>query len=365
MKLPNPFTSAAPAFAAALCWLFAACASAAPRPNIIVIMSDDMGFSDIGCYGGEIQTPNLDHLAAEGVRFTNFYNTSRCCPSRAALLTGLYSHQAGMGHMTDSILSGDGYVGDLNDHCVTIAQVLKTAGYAPYMCGKWHVIKSDIPNSPKNNWPMQRGFDRFYGTIMGAGSFFDPGMLCKDNTPDQRFQRSGLQAANVLLHRCAERSCVPIHRRSLPCPSRISRFFCMSLIPPHIGRCRRWRKDIAKYQGKYDGGYEPIRKARFERLKQMGMINPKWDLSPQWGDWDKVENKEWEATCMEVYAAMVDNMDQGIGRIVQTLKDNGKYDNTLVMYLEDNGGNYEAVGRQGKIPHGRIIRRSRRATMII
>ena len=153
------------------------------RPNIVLIMSDDMGYSDIGCYGGEIETPNLDALAKGGVRFAQFYNTARCCPTRAALLTGLYSHQAGIGHMMED-KGLDGYRGDLNKRCVTIAEALRTAGYKNYMIGKWHVTKSGKPTSDadKDNWPLQRGFDRFYGTIHGAGSFFDPNTLTRDNT---------------------------------------------------------------------------------------------------------------------------------------------------------------------------------------
>jgi arylsulfatase len=136
------------------------------RPNIILIMADDMGWSDLGCYGSEIETPNLDALASGGVRFTQFYNTARCCPTRATLLTGLYAHQAGIGHMMDD-RGLDAYRGDLNRRCVTIAEVLRTAGYRTYMSGKWHVTKKINPNgeSEKHNWPLQRGFDRFYGTI--------------------------------------------------------------------------------------------------------------------------------------------------------------------------------------------------------
>jgi arylsulfatase len=137
---------------------------AAARPNIIVMMADDMGFSDLGCYGGEIDTPNLNRLATSGVRFTQFYNTARCCPTRASLLTGLYSHQAGVGHMvSDYGLAG--YRGDLNRNCVTIAEALKPAGYTTLMAGKWHVTPA---NESKHNWPLQRGFDRYYGTIMGG-----------------------------------------------------------------------------------------------------------------------------------------------------------------------------------------------------
>src|SRR5690242_17791807 len=140
---------------------FAAATAAETRPNIIVILADDVGYSDIGCYGGEIHTPNLDALAAGGLRFTQFYNTARCCPSRAALLTGLYSHQAGVGHMTED-KGLDGFAGDLNRNCVTIAEVLKPAGYGTYMAGKWHVTKQTKADGPKDNWPTHRGFDRYY-----------------------------------------------------------------------------------------------------------------------------------------------------------------------------------------------------------
>ncbi|HBO51560.1 MAG TPA: arylsulfatase, partial [Planctomycetes bacterium] len=155
--------------------------AAAKRPNIIIMMADDMGFSDIGCYGSEIKTPNLDGLAGGGVRLTQFYNTGRCCPTRASLLTGLYPHQAGIGHMMND-RGLEGYQGDLNRSCVTIAEVLKTAGYSTYMSGKWHVTKHVKPTGPKDNWPLQRGFDRFFGTIHGAGSFYDPNSLTRDNT---------------------------------------------------------------------------------------------------------------------------------------------------------------------------------------
>jgi arylsulfatase len=324
-------------------------ASAAPRPNIILIMSDDMGFSDLGCYGSEIQTPNLDRLAAGGLRFTHFYNTSRCCPTRAALLSGLYSHQAGMGHMTNSNFSADGYVGNLSDRCVTIAQVLKSSGYAPYMCGKWHVTKFEKPDSPKDNWPMQRGFDRFYGTIIGAGSFFDPGMLCKDNTPISAFNDPDYKPQTYYYtDALSDHACQFIGEHCKAHPQQP--FFLYVAYTAAHWPMHALEKDIAKYKGKYDAGYEPIRMARFERLRQMGLIDPKWDLSPQWGEWERVTNKAWEARCMEVYAAMIDNMDQGIGRIVQTLKDNGKFDDTLVLFLQDNGGNYERVGRTGKVP---------------
>ena len=152
-----------------------------PRPNIILIMSDDMGFSDLSCYGGEIQTPNLDALAKNGVRFTQFYNTARCCPTRASLLTGLYPHQAGVGHMVTTDRGLPGYRGNLNRQSVTIAEVLRAGGYRTYMTGKWHLTRFEGPNDDKSNWPVQRGFEKFYGTIKGGGSFYDPTSLCRQN----------------------------------------------------------------------------------------------------------------------------------------------------------------------------------------
>jgi arylsulfatase len=325
-------------------------ADAKGRPNIIVILCDDMGFSDIGCYGSEIQTPNLDALAADGVRFTQFYNTARCCPSRACILTGLYPQQTGVGHMTNSHTKFEGYTGDLNNHCLTIAQVLKPAGYATYAVGKWHVTRYDTPKGPKDNWPIQRGFDRYYGTIRGGGSFYDPAMLTRDNTPISPFndpqytppagepfyytQALSDQAARFIKEHHAAHADQPF-------------FFYVAYTAAHWPM-HALEKDIAKYKGKYDQGYEPIRKARFEKEKKLGLIDPKWDLSPQAGNWDLVKNKEWEARCMEVYAAMIDRMDQGVGEIIGALKETGQYDNTLILFLQDNGGNFEAVGRGGK-----------------
>jgi arylsulfatase len=153
-----------------------------PKPNVVVILTDDMGFSDLGCYGGEIATPNLDALAAGGLRFTQFYNTARCCPTRASLLTGLYPHQAGVGHMMeDRGETFPSYRGNLNTSCRTIPEVLKPAGYRNYAVGKWHVTRHAGKDGPKHNWPLARGFDRYYGTIHGAGSFYDPSSLVRDD----------------------------------------------------------------------------------------------------------------------------------------------------------------------------------------
>ena len=152
------------------------------KPNVIVILTDDMGYSDIGCFGSEIRTPNLDRLAANGLAFTKFYNTARCSPSRASLLTGLYPHQAGMGHLSTENFKEPGYTDDLSKNAVTMAEVFQQAGYATYMTGKWHIAKSISKQGDQSNWPCQRGFQRFFGTLNGSGSFYDPGTLISNNT---------------------------------------------------------------------------------------------------------------------------------------------------------------------------------------
>ena len=320
------------------------------RPNIIIIMSDDMGYSDIGCYGSEISTPTLDALAAGGLRFTRFYNTARCCPTRASLLTGLYPHQAGVGHMMAD-RGQDGYRGDLNRNCVTIAEVLKAAGYSTYACGTWHVTKNTRAEGPqdKYNWPLQRGFERFYGTIHGAGSFWDPSTLVRDNTlitppSDREYQPEEPYYYTDAISDNAARF-IRRHDRSNPF------FMYVAYTAAHWPMHARPR-DIAKYKGKYDAGYGPVRKGRFEKMKELGVIKPEAELSPPPASWGDIKDKKWEAACMEVYAAMIDSIDQGIGRIAGALKDKGIFDNTLVFFLQDNGGCAESGGR-GTKPHPR------------
>ncbi|BCX46322.1 arylsulfatase [Haloferula helveola] len=317
----------------------------APRPNIIVIMSDDMGYSDLGCYGSEISTPTLDRLAAGGLRYTQFYNTGRCCPTRASLLTGLYAHQAGIGQMTND--GGQpGYKGDLGRDAVTMAEVLKAAGYRTYMAGKWHVTKQLKPDGDKSNWPLQRGFDRFYGTIIGAGSLFDPWTLTRGEkaiTPDNDEEyQPGQYYYTDAISDYASRYVKEHAETSKEDPFFLYVAFTAAHWPMHA-----LDKDIAKYKGKYDGGYEPIRKARYERMKELGVIKD-WKLSPAPQSWKSFpdEHKAWEARCMEVYAAMVDSMDQGIGRLVKTLEETGQLENTLILFLQDNGGCHEAMGRK-------------------
>jgi len=313
------------------------------QPNIVLIMGDDMGFSDIGCYGSEISTPVLDGLAANGLRFTQFYNTARCCPTRACLQTGLYPHQAGVGHMMND-RGQDGYRGNLNKNCVTIAEALRPAGYRTYMSGKWHVTKEIRPDGPKHNWPRQRGYDKFYGTIHGAGSFYDPNTLTRDNTmispqADAEYKPETFYYTDAISDNAVKY--IAAHRKESPDkPFFMYVAYTAAHWPMHaLGR------DVAKYKGKYDAGYDAVRAARFKRVRELGLVDTKWKLSPQAGNWANVKNRQWEIRCMEVYAAMIDNMDQGIGRIVAELKKQGELDNTLIMFFQDNGGCAEGLGR--------------------
>jgi arylsulfatase len=312
-------------------------------PNIVLIMSDDMGFSDIGCYGGEINTPNLDRLAGNGLRFTQFYNTSRCCPTRAALLSGVYQHQAGIGLMTGN-KNLPGYKGELGRDVVSIAEALGTAGYRSYMSGKWHVTRFTRPEGPQDNWPMQRGFSKFYGTITGAGSFYDPATLCRGNTfitpvndpkykPDTYYYTDAISDNAVAF--------LGDHAKETP----EKPFFLYVAYTTAHWPMHALPKDIAKYKGKYDKGFAPIRAERLKRLKAAGLVDSSTELSPQSDDWEKVKDKPWESRNMEVYAAMIDNMDQGIGRIVAEIERQGKLDNTLIVFLQDNGGCAEGFGR--------------------
>jgi arylsulfatase len=321
----------------------AAGAEESSRPNIILIMSDDMGISDIGCYGSEIETPVLDGLAANGVRFTQFYNTARCCPTRASLLTGLYPHQAGVGHMMND-RGLDGYQGNISSNCMTIAEVLKTAGYSTYMSGKWHITRHLNPLE-NFNWPRQRGFDRFYGTIHGAGSLWDPNTLTRDNKYITPLNDTEYQPEEDWFYTDAisDNAVKYISEHTSDNPFFMYVAYTAAHWPMHAHE-----KDIAKYQGKYDQGYDPIRAARYQKMKKLGLIKDAWGLSEKTADWEKVTDKQWESRNMEVYAAMIDNMDQGIGKIVDELKRQEKLDNTLILFFQDNGGCAEGMGRNKK-----------------
>ncbi|MCZ6633130.1 MAG: sulfatase-like hydrolase/transferase [bacterium] len=311
------------------------------RPNILVILNDDMGYSDLGCYGGEVQTPNLDRLAANGLRFTQFYNTARCCPTRASLLTGLHPHQASVGHMMDD-LDYDGYRGDLNMRSVTIAEALKSAGYATYMSGKWHISRHIAPDGPNHSWPRQRGFDRYFGILGGAAHYWNPQTLTRDNTgisvdelPEDFFLTDAIsdQAADYVREHAQSDEEPPF-------------FLYTAYTSPHWP-LHAHEEDIEKYKGRFAAGWDQLREERIQRMREMGILKDTWPLSERDASqvpWEEAEHKEWQQRRMEVYAAQIDRMDQGIGRILEALEETGQMDNTLIMFLADNGGCAEELG---------------------
>ena len=292
-------------------------------------MSDDMGYSDIGCYGSEISTPNLDKLAADGLRFTQFYNTARCCPTRASLLTGLYPQQAGIGHMLGD-RGTPAYQGDLSQQAVTIAEVLKGAGYTTYMSGKWHVTPYVVENPDQKNWPRQRGFDKFFGMISGAGSLYDPRSLAEDNAyvaPGEDFYCTKDFTDYAIQY---------IEQHQSKDPFFLYLAYTAAHWPMHAPA-----DAIAEYKGRYDGGWDQLRQERYKRMKEMGIISPEWELTARdsfvqaWSE--DVPDREWEIANMEVYAAMIDYMDGQIGRLVALLNKKGMLENTLIFFLQDNG----------------------------
>lgn len=317
------------------------------RPNIILILTDDMGYSDLGCYGSEIQTPNLDALAKEGLRYTHFYNVGHCCPSRASLMTGLYPQQTGLGWMVDTKFEQPGYTDELNNNCVTIAEVLKNAGYATYMTGKWHLAHNMKEDGPKYNWPLQRGFEKFYGIITGAGNFYDPPTLCRDNAFITPFTDSLYQPKNYYFTDAISDNSVKFlkeHRTAQP-------FFLYVAYTAAHWPMQAPQQAIEKYKGKYAAGWDKLRAERLKKQKQLGVISPDAILSPlDTHSWDEEKDKPAMERRMETYAAMITIMDEGVGKIVRELKKEGKYDNTIILFLQDNGGNAEGVGFGG--PNG-------------
>jgi arylsulfatase len=310
----------------------------AQQPNIVLILNDDMGFSDIGCYGGEVETPNLDRLAAGGVRFSQFYNTARCSPSRASLLTGLHPHQTGIGVLTYN-MGPEGYAGNLNDRCVTIAEVLKGKGYRSYLSGKWHVAGN--LTQPTDSWPLQRGFDEFYGTIIGAGSFYDPNTLTRGN---QNIEHEA-KAPGFFYTDAISDNAVQFIKRHKREHAGKPFFQYVAYTAPHWP-LHAHDDDIGKYKGRFDKGWDKLREERLQRLVDSGILDKAWPLSdrdPTQPAWAQAQHKEWLLRCMEVYAAQIDRMDQGIGRILRTLEEQGELDNTLVIFLSDNGACAEDI----------------------
>lgn len=308
-----------------------------PRPNIVVILVDDMGFSDIGCYGGEIPTPHLDALAANGLRFTQFYNTGRCCPTRASLLTGLYPHQAGVGHMTRD-QGVPGYRGHLNDSCVTIAEVLRPAGYFTAMSGKWHV------GQEHGATPWGRGFHRslnaaaggFYFAGSGRAKLFlngeeianDDPRLPKDWYSTDLWTTFGLKFIDEAI---ADKKPFYLH-------------LCHNA--PHFP-LQAPAEEIAKFRGKYSEGWGGLRDQRIARQRELGVIDPAWEKSPRpadvrlWKDYSAEERDRFDHI-MAVYAAVVHRMDKAVGDLVAGLEARGVLEDTLILFMSDNGGNAES-----------------------
>ena len=315
--------------------------AAAERPNLIVILADDMGFSDIGCYGGEVETPNIDRLATNGLRFTQFYNTARCCPTRASLLTGLYPQQTGVPHMVDN-LRLPLEQRQLSRKVVTIAEVLVNNGYRTAMSGKWHVCPAD---SYKTNGPMARGFEHFYGIIHGAASFYAPVTLMRDhesitNVPRNYFITDAIAENAAGYIRTFARDTKPF-------------FLYAAFTAPH------WplhapEADIKKYLERYRRGWDELRPERFRRQVEMGILGKNSVMPERHSEaraWKDIMNKDWQAHRMAVYAAQIERMDRGIGTMIAALRETGELENTLILFLSDNGGCAEQLGATNKALH--------------
>lgn len=318
----------------------------AERPNIVIILADDMGYSDIACYGGEIETPTLDYLAENGLRYRQFYNGARSCPTRASLLTGLYPHQTGMGWMAAADLQRPAYQGYLNNNCVTIAEVLKDAGYDTYMSGKWHV-SSDRQNSGgiKDNWPNQRGFDRFYGIVDGAANYFKTTY----NNDNER-HLSPKDRNFYFTHAISDSAAVFVQRHDY---EKSPLFLYLAYTAPHWP-LHALQQDIDKYIDRYKAGWDNLRQERFERQKEMGLfrndvvLSPRDEAIPAWDALSEEEQHEFVMR-MAIYAAQIDAMDQGISKIITRLKEKGQLENTLIMFLSDNGACAEFISSGERI----------------
>jgi len=317
-------------------------------PNIILIMVDDMGFSDLGYHGGEIQTPNLDFLAKNGVKYSNFYNSGRCCPTRASLMTGLHPHQTGIGWMTHTRhnlkhlkkFTSDAYQGHLNRQCATIADVLKQNGYATYATGKWHLGLFE-----KDDWPLQRGFDKYFGCLRGHTLCFQPDKQCPiysgnelvtrpKSTTDEAFYTTDAFTDHGLefIKEGMKKDKKPF-------------FWYLAYNAPHWP-IQAFEDDIDKYRGKYMEGFRAVRQNRFERQIASGLIDSTHRLSPLDKDipiWQDLTSKQQQESDlrMAVYAAMIDRVDQNIGKIMRFLKETDQYENTLICFLSDNGACHE------------------------
>jgi arylsulfatase A-like enzyme len=300
--------------------------SRAAVPDIVVIMADDMGYSDLGCFGGEILTPNLDRLAAGGLRFTNFYSENMCWVSRAALLTGVY-------HKTSMVKSA------LHPRCVTLPEMLGRNGYQTYMSGKWH-----LAGKPYHVYPLDRGFDEFYGILGGAASFFAPAFLTR-NRANVEAQASD-DPDYYITHAISAEAERMIGNAEPNKPMFLYAAYTAAHWPLHAPE-----EDIKAYQGKYAIGWDKMREQRLRRMKTLGIIPKDLPLSPRNSNvpaWEDEPHKAWQQRRMEVYAAQVTAMDRGIGRIVDALKRAKRFDNTLIFFTVDNGGCHVEYGPDRK-----------------
>lgn len=330
--------------------LLMSCGSSAfaeERPNIVLIVVDDMGFSDLGCYGGEIETPNLDGLAENGLRFTRFYNTTRCCPSRASINTGLYPHQAGIGGMAGRN-DRRGYEGFLSDRCVTLAEVLKSAGYRTYMSGKWHMGHPPTP--------IDRGFDEFFGLLGGFTSFFTPKVHDRlpKGRPVRKYEDGEYYATDVFTDYALD--FLADSRKTDENGKRPPFFLYLAYTAPHFP-LHAPKEEIEKYADVYHKGWDVMRQERYRRQKKLGVLDENVRLTPRgfvpknWVNidtgWADRENPAWDtididrradlARRMAIFAAMLDRVDQNVGRVLDELKKNGDFDDTLILFLSDNG----------------------------
>jgi arylsulfatase len=332
---------------AALALSFTACSTSThhQKPNIILILADDMGYSDIGCFGSEIKTPNLDNLASKGIRMTQFYNASRSCPSRASLLTGLYQHQAGVGDMV-SDLGYPSYQGYLNEDCITLAEALKYNGYNTFMSGKWHV-----GGRPEVH-PLKRGFNRYFGLIDGAGSYFERRAYRLNQQPprwmldsiDYEPPETGFYLTDAITD-------YAISFLKEDQSDKDPFFLYLAYTAPHWP-LHALPEDIARYRGSYLKGWDVIREERYRRMMKMGIINESSTLSPRdemAPDWDSLSDDDkdmWDLR-MAVYAAMTDRLDQNIGRLVNYLTETDEISNTMIIFMADNGGCHEPIKNRG------------------
>jgi arylsulfatase len=307
--------------------------------NVVIFLADDLGYSDLGCYGGEIKTPNIDSLAGNGIRMSNFHNTPRCSPSRASLLTGLHPHQAGMGILAKDDSAHGGYTGKLNDRCITLAEILKQYGFTTAIRGKWHLTPSN--RVPDDAWPTARGFDSFWGTMTGCGTYYQPGTLTR-NTENIDHEADGKDFfyTDVI----ADQSVDFLKSQKSENPEK-PYFLYVPFTAPHWPLHAR-EKTIKEYDGVYDEGWDKLRISRLKRQQELGLLPSYLELSPREPgvlSWEDNPNHEWEVRRMQVYAAMVTEMDQAIGRILDQIRANGDWEDTVILFMSDNGASADPM----------------------